>query len=100
MYQVYTHPKYIEYGKKFFDGVSRRYTEYAHQLEPKIGLPYDVIAPLIFMFVRASVHYALFEDEYYMLSQIKILKETVLMFMKKYKNKRIREKTSDEQTEE
>lgn len=100
MYQVYTHPKYIEYGKKFFDGVSRRYTEYAHQLEPKIGLPYDVIAPLIFMFVRASVHYALFEDEYYMLSQIKILKETLLMFMKKYKNKRIREKTSDEQTEE
>lgn len=89
MYQVYTHPKYIEHGKRFFDGVSHRYTEYARQLEPKLGLPYDVIAPLIFMFVRASVHYALFEDEYYMLSQIKILREAVFMFMEKYKNKEI-----------
>ena len=29
MYQVYTHPKYIEYGKKFFAGVDKRYSEYA-----------------------------------------------------------------------
>lgn len=29
MYQVYTHPKYFEYGKKFFEGVNMRYTEYA-----------------------------------------------------------------------
>ena len=26
MYQVYTHPKYLEYGKQFFKGVDRRYT--------------------------------------------------------------------------
>lgn len=26
MYQIYTHPKYIEYGKKFFEGVNERYT--------------------------------------------------------------------------
>ena len=25
MYQIYTHPKYIEYGKKFFEGVNERY---------------------------------------------------------------------------
>lgn len=36
MYQVYTLPKYIEYGKKFFEGVNERYTEYAKQLEPKM----------------------------------------------------------------
>lgn len=27
MYQVYTHPKYIEYGKAFFDGVGKRYMD-------------------------------------------------------------------------
>ena len=64
MYQVYTHPKYIEHGKKFFEGVNERYTEYARRLEPKLGIPYTVITPLIFVFVRACVHYALFEDEY------------------------------------
>ena len=37
MYQVYTLPKYIEHGKRFFEGVNERYTEYAKQLEPKIG---------------------------------------------------------------
>ena len=29
MYQIYTHPKYREYGQKFFKGVDERYTEYA-----------------------------------------------------------------------
>lgn len=29
MYQVYTHPKYIEHEKRFFEGVNKRYTEYA-----------------------------------------------------------------------
>ncbi len=38
MYQIYTHPKYIEHGKKFFEGVNERYTEYAKRLEPKITI--------------------------------------------------------------
>lgn len=83
MYQVYTHPKYIEHGKKFFEGVNKRYTEYAKQLEPKLGIPYQTITPLIFIFIRASVHYALFEDEYYLRSQMEVLKESVLLFMEK-----------------
>ena len=29
MYQVYTHPKYRQYGQKFFSGVDQRYTEYS-----------------------------------------------------------------------
>ncbi|MEG2720817.1 MAG: TetR/AcrR family transcriptional regulator, partial [Oscillospiraceae bacterium] len=29
MYQVYTSPRYLEYGKEFFKGVEKRYTEYA-----------------------------------------------------------------------
>ena len=84
MYQVYTHPKYIEPGKKFFEGVNERYTAYARLLEPKIGIPYSVITPLIFIFVRACVHYAMFEDEYYLRSQLEVLKQGVALFAKKY----------------
>lgn len=86
MYQVYTHPKYIEHGKKFFDGVNRRYTAYAKLLEPKLGIPYTTITPLIFVFVRACVHYAMFEDEYYMKTQMEVLKQGVALFADKYKN--------------
>ena len=39
MYQVYTHPKYIEHGKKFFEGVNERYTECAKQLGRKSAFP-------------------------------------------------------------
>ena len=41
MYQVYTHPKYREYGQKFFKGVDERYTEYAKSLEPKPVIPHE-----------------------------------------------------------
>ena len=85
MYQVYTHPKYIEHGKKFFDGVNRRYTEYAKSLEAKLGIPYEVLTPLIFILIRASVHYAMFEDEYYLKSQLDVLKQGAAMFIQKYK---------------
>ena len=85
MYQVYTNPKYIEHGKAFFEGVNKRYTEYAKQLEPKLGIPYDIITPLIFILVRASVHYALFEDEYYLKSQMAVLKQGVALFAENYK---------------
>ena len=86
MYQIYTHPKYIEHGKKFFEGVNERYTEYAKQLEPKIGIPYTVTTPLIFIFVRASVHYAMFEDEYYLQTQMEVLKQGVALFADKYRS--------------
>lgn len=85
MYQVYTHPKYIEYGKQFFEGVNKRYTEYAKSLETKLGIPYDVLTPLIFILIRASVHYAMFEDEYYLKSQLEVLKQSTTMFIQKYK---------------
>ena len=84
MHQVYTHPKYREYGKKFFDGVNKRYTEYAKQLSEKIKIPSDTLTSLIFIFVRACVHYALFEDEFYLQSQLKVLKEIISMLLEKY----------------
>ena len=89
MYQVYTHPKYREYGKKFFAGVDARYTEYAKSLESKLGIPYQKITPLIFVLIRACVHYALFEDEFYLKSQIEVLKETLELFVMKYNPKAI-----------
>ena len=84
MYQVYTHPKYHEYGKQFFKGVDERYTEYAKLLESKLGIPYQKITPLIFILIRACVHYALFEDEFYLKSQIDVLKESLELFIAKY----------------
>ena len=86
MYQVYTLPQYMEYGKKFFEGVNERYTEYAKQLEPKIGIPYTTITSLIFIFVRACVHFAMFEDEYYLKSQMEVLKQGVALFADKYRS--------------
>ena len=87
MYQVYTHPKYIEHGRKFFAGVDKRYTEYAKGLEPKLGIPYEKLTPLIFILIRACVHYALFEDEFYLKSQIVVLKEALELFVMKYNPK-------------
>ncbi len=89
MYQVYTHPKYREYGKKFFEGADIRYAEYAKSLEPKLGIPFDKLMPLIFILVRACVHYALFEDEFYLKSQIAVLKEALELFIMKYNPKAI-----------
>lgn len=84
MYQVYTHPKYREYGKKFFAGVNRRYAEYAKSLESKLHIPYQKLTALIFILIRACVHYALFEDEFYLQAQLNVLKEGVELFTEKY----------------
>ena len=53
-------------------------------IAPKIGIPYKVITPLIFILVRASVHYAMFEDEYYLKSQMEVLKQGIELFAAKY----------------
>ena len=41
MYQVYSGPKYREYGKEFFKGANRRYRKYAEQLAPKLGFRWN-----------------------------------------------------------
>ncbi|HCB96330.1 MAG TPA: TetR/AcrR family transcriptional regulator [Ruminococcus sp.] len=87
MYQVYTHPKYIEHGKKFFEGVNERYTEYAQRLSPKLGISVEELSGFIFLFVRATVHYAMFEDEFYLETQIKSLKTLLSTILNKGQNK-------------
>ena len=57
--------------------MDQRYTEYAKSLEPKLGIPHEKLTPLIFILIRACVHYALFEDEFYMHTQIETLTETL-----------------------
>lgn len=89
MYQVYTHPKYVEHGKRFVNGVSERYTEYARELSPRLGVPVDILSGFIFIFVRAAVHFALFEDEYYMKMQMKALKLSVFSVIKNFKKEGI-----------
>ena len=84
MYQVYASPKYREYGKEFFAGVTKRYTEYAKSLEPALGIPWQTLQPLIYMFVRACVHYALFEDEDYLKPQIALIGEMLPLITEKY----------------
>ena len=84
MYQIYTHPKYREYGQKFFSGVDKRYTEYAKLLEGKLGIPYQKLTAFIYILIRACVHYALFEDEFYLKAQLDVLKESLELFVMKY----------------
>lgn len=84
MYQVYTHPKYREHGKKFFEGVNRRYTEYANGLAEKLGISADMLRPLIFVFIRACVHFALFEDELYLQEQLKLLKLNIKIYLERF----------------
>lgn len=73
MYQVYSQPKYREHGMKFFEGVNKRYSDYAKLLEAKIGIPQELLLGYTFTFIRACVHYAMFEDEYYLQTQLKVL---------------------------
>lgn len=87
MYQIYTHPKYRQHGQKFFAGVDKRYMDYARLLEGKLGIPCEKLTPLIFILIRACVHYALFEDEFYLKAQMDVLKEMLEIFIRKYNPK-------------
>lgn len=46
-----------------------------------LGIPADVLTGLIFSFVRACVHYALFEDETYLKAQLGVLKTGIALFV-------------------
>lgn len=87
MYQVYTHPKYLEYGKAFFAAMNDCYLDYAKRLEESLGIPYDEILPFILILIRASVHYVLFEDEFYLSAQLDMLKERISLMLERYRNK-------------
>ena len=87
MYQVYASPKYREFGRQFFKGVNVRYCKYAELLSGKLGMPTDLIQGMIYIFVRACVHYALFEDEEYLKLQMETIRTSLRLFMKESKLK-------------
>lgn len=84
MYQAYTSPQYMQAGKAFFDGVQQRYAAYAAELAPKLGIPADEMEGLITLYVRAVVHYALFEEEHYLASQIKMIMQMARTLREKH----------------
>lgn len=81
MYQVYASPKYREHGKTFFGGVNIRYRKYAELLSGKLGMPADFIQGMTYLFVRACVHYALFEDEEYLQLQLNAMRASLRAFI-------------------
>lgn len=87
MYQVYASPRYREHGKAFFQGVNVRYHQYACQLSGQLGLPVDFIQGMIYIFVRACVHYALFEDEEYLQCQLNALRASLLACRQVFRHK-------------
>ena len=66
-------------------GVNARYHACARQPEPRLGMPCDVITPLIFIFVHAPVHDALFEDEYDLKSHMNVLKQSVFLLGRQHR---------------
>ena len=81
MYQVYASPRYREHSKKFFEGVNVRYGKYAELLSKKLGLPTDFIQGMIYIFVRACVHFAMFEDEKYLKLQLNAIRASLKAFI-------------------
>lgn len=81
MYQVYSSPKYREYGKEFFRDVNVRYEEYANQLAGKLGMPAELVQGMTYIFVRACVHYAMFEDETYLNLQLNAIRASLRALM-------------------
>lgn len=81
MYQVYASPRYREHGIEFFRGVNVRYHQYAQLLSGKLGMPVDFIQGMIYVFVRACVHYAMFEDEAYLQLQLGAIRTSLRAFM-------------------
>ena len=88
MYQVYSSPKYREQGKEFFKGVNVRYKEYANELSNKLGMPADYIQGMTYIFVRACIHYALFEDEEYLNLQLNAIRSSLKAYIKDKKEER------------
>lgn len=91
MYQVYASPRYREHGKAFFESVNIRYHNYAVQLSGKLGLPVDYVQGMIYIFVRACVHYAMFEDEDYLNLQMNAIRASLRAFLSAKQQEYIKE---------
>ena len=82
MYQVYASPKFREQGREFFQGVNVRYHKYAQMLSGKLGMPVEFIQGMIYIFVRACVHYAMFGDEDYLTAQLQVIRISLSLYIR------------------
>lgn len=85
MYQVYASPKYHDHGAAFFKGVNVRYREYAEQLSSTLEMPAEYIQGMIYLFVRACVHFALFDDEDYLELQLNAIRISLKLYIQEVK---------------
>ena len=93
MYRCTPAHNIVRHGKKFFRGVNVRYHQYAVLLSDKLGMPVDFIQGMIYIFVRACVHYALFEDEEYLKLQLDAIRTSLRLFVKESKQRSINNET-------
>ena len=58
------------------------------ELSNKLGMPADYIQGMTYIFVRACVHYALFEDEEYLNLQLNAIRSSLKAYIKEKKEER------------
>lgn len=71
----------MEHGQTFFKGVNVCYRQYAQLLSAKLQMPSDYIQGMIYVFVRACVHYAMFEDEEYLNLQLQAIRTSLRAYI-------------------
>ncbi len=74
-------PKVPGIRQGIFKGVNIRYHNYAELLSGKLGMPADFIQGMTYLFVRACVHFALFEDEDYLQLQLNAIRTSLRAFI-------------------
>ena len=82
------HGKKYRFMYQVFKGVNVHYKEYANELSNKLGMPADYIQGMTYIFVRACVHYALFEDEEYLNLQLNAIRSSLKAYIKDKKEER------------
>ncbi|MCD7821630.1 MAG: TetR/AcrR family transcriptional regulator [Clostridiales bacterium] len=87
-YQVFVSPKYLDYGKRFMREATQRYKSYVQVLAPRLGVPAEVLESMLFILVRASVHYAQFDEREYLEPQIDLLLAVASGLKEKYLTER------------
>ncbi|MDD6401855.1 MAG: TetR/AcrR family transcriptional regulator [Lachnospiraceae bacterium] len=88
MYQVYTTPKYLEYGKQFYKNTLERFKRYAKELEPKLDIPWQIIISIVIVFSQTVIQYAIYEEKSYLDIQKHMLKQMVRSIMRDNKGLR------------
>ncbi len=74
MHQVYTSPKFLEYGKKYKSEQFARFRQKAEALAPVLNVSWYLILSWIICFEETMVEYALFENSTRLVTQKELLK--------------------------